>query len=118
MQDGSFREATSSLAGRMAAIAPSCDGVRCSGVTTSPLKRAPRDTMTHLSASAAREELAETVNRVAYGGERVVIERRGKAVAAENKNAWIATPTPRNPMIRKPRSCRKRVSTPSWVDRA
>ena len=38
--------------------------------------------MTHLSASAAREELSETVNRVAYGGERVVIERRGKAVAA------------------------------------
>jgi prevent-host-death family protein len=29
-----------------------------------------------------RGNLAETVNRVAYGGERIVLERRGKGVAA------------------------------------
>jgi len=38
--------------------------------------------MTRLPASKAREQLAEVLNRVAYGGERVVLERRGKGVAA------------------------------------
>jgi antitoxin Phd len=38
--------------------------------------------MTRLSASAVREEFSETLNRVAYGGERIVLERRGKDVAA------------------------------------
>ena len=33
-------------------------------------------------ASALREALAETVNRVAYGKERVTVRRRGKPVAA------------------------------------
>jgi prevent-host-death family protein len=38
--------------------------------------------MTRLSASAVREEFSETLNRVAYKGERIVLERRGKDVAA------------------------------------
>ena len=38
--------------------------------------------MTRVSASKAREELAETLNRVAYGGERIILERRGKNLAA------------------------------------
>lgn len=32
--------------------------------------------------SEAREEFSDTVNRVAYGGERVVLTRHGKRVAA------------------------------------
>ncbi len=32
----------------------------------------------HISVSEAREKFAEIVNRVQYGGERVVIEKRGK----------------------------------------
>ena len=38
--------------------------------------------MTALTVSKAREEFSETVNRVAYVKERVVVERRGKAVVA------------------------------------
>lgn len=38
--------------------------------------------MTRLAVTKAREELAEMINRVAYRGERVVLERRGKNVAA------------------------------------
>ena len=38
--------------------------------------------MTRLSASAVREDFSETLNRVAYKGERIVLERRGKDVAA------------------------------------
>ena len=38
--------------------------------------------MTRLSASTVREEFSETLNRVAYKGERIVLERRGKDVAA------------------------------------
>ncbi len=38
--------------------------------------------MTRLTASAVREEFSETLNRVAYKGERIVLERRGKDVAA------------------------------------
>lgn len=34
------------------------------------------------TAAAARDEFSETLNRVAYGGERVVISRRGKKLAA------------------------------------
>ena len=37
--------------------------------------------MTRLAASAVRENLGDTLNRVAYGGERIVLERHGKAVA-------------------------------------
>jgi prevent-host-death family protein len=35
-----------------------------------------------ITASEARDEFAEVINRVAYGGERVVIRRREKALAA------------------------------------
>jgi prevent-host-death family protein len=38
--------------------------------------------MRRISASDARKEFAEIVNRVAYGKERVVIGRRGKELAA------------------------------------
>jgi prevent-host-death family protein len=38
--------------------------------------------MKQLAASAVRESFAETLNRVAYQGERVVMHRRGKPVAA------------------------------------
>ena len=38
--------------------------------------------MTTLSIAEARNNLAETINRVSYGGERVVFARRGKPVAA------------------------------------
>jgi prevent-host-death family protein len=38
--------------------------------------------MAELSITEARETLAEIVNRVAYQGERVVLHRHGKAVAA------------------------------------
>lgn len=38
--------------------------------------------MTRLTTSAARKDFAETVNKVAYTGERVIVHRRGKDVAA------------------------------------
>ena len=38
--------------------------------------------MTRLAASSLREKLADALNRVAYSGERIVLERRGKDVAA------------------------------------
>lgn len=38
--------------------------------------------MTRVSATEIRDDLANIVNRVAYGGERVVLDRRGKDVAA------------------------------------
>lgn len=38
--------------------------------------------MAALTVSKAREMFAETVNRVAYTKERVMVERRGKAVVA------------------------------------
>ena len=38
--------------------------------------------MTKRSVNELRNDLAETLNRVAYKGERVVVERRGKGVAA------------------------------------
>lgn len=34
------------------------------------------------SASKIREKFAESLNRVIFGGERVILERHGKAVAA------------------------------------
>lgn len=36
----------------------------------------------HISVSEARETFAELVNRAAYGGERVLVARRGKPIAA------------------------------------
>jgi len=38
--------------------------------------------MTRLAASRAREDFSETLNRVAYGGERIVLRRRGRDLAA------------------------------------
>ena len=38
--------------------------------------------MTRVAVSKAREDLADMLNRVAYGHERVLIERRGKNLAA------------------------------------
>jgi prevent-host-death family protein len=35
-----------------------------------------------VGASEAREDFASIINRAAYGGERVIVERRGKALAA------------------------------------
>lgn len=38
--------------------------------------------MTRLAATAVRDAFSETVNRVAYQGERIALERHGKTVAA------------------------------------
>lgn len=38
--------------------------------------------MTRLTISKARETLSDTLNRVAYSGERVLLHRRGKDIAA------------------------------------
>jgi prevent-host-death family protein len=38
--------------------------------------------MTKLSATAARDRFAEILNRAAYKGERIALERHGKTVAA------------------------------------
>ncbi len=38
--------------------------------------------MTRLAASKIREQFADTLNRVAYGKERIVLRRRGKDLAA------------------------------------
>lgn len=38
--------------------------------------------MTRVAASKIRDEISDTLNRVSYQGERVVIERYGKGVAA------------------------------------
>ena len=37
--------------------------------------------MTSMSITAARDDLSEVVNRVAYGGERICLTRHGKEVA-------------------------------------
>ena len=38
--------------------------------------------MARLAASKVREGFSDTINRVAYGRERVILHRRGKEVAA------------------------------------
>ena len=38
--------------------------------------------MTHMATSKVRQDLSDTLNRVAYGRQRVVLERRGKEIAA------------------------------------
>lgn len=38
--------------------------------------------MTRVTASNARDNFSETINRVTYGGERIVIHRRGRELAA------------------------------------
>ena len=40
------------------------------------------DSASPLSAGKARQDFAETVNRVAYGGERIIVHRRGRNLAA------------------------------------
>ncbi len=40
------------------------------------------ETIIEISITEARDRLADALNRVAYGGERVVLQRRGKGVAA------------------------------------
>lgn len=37
--------------------------------------------MTRMGAKELRKEMSDALNRVAYGGERIVVERRGKEVA-------------------------------------
>jgi PHD/YefM family antitoxin component YafN of YafNO toxin-antitoxin module len=39
-------------------------------------------TMTHLTASQLREDMATAINKVAFGGERIVLQRNNKDVAA------------------------------------
>ncbi len=39
-------------------------------------------TVMNVSVSKIRDTLADALNRVAYGGERVILERRGRGVAA------------------------------------
>ena len=38
--------------------------------------------MASMKASEARQDFSDVLNRVAYGGERIILERRGKSVAA------------------------------------
>jgi len=38
--------------------------------------------MTKMSASKIREQFAEALNQVAYGGERIIIHRRNRSLAA------------------------------------
>jgi len=38
--------------------------------------------MTRLPSGKVRQDFSETVNRVAYGGERIVLHRRGRDLAA------------------------------------
>ena len=45
-------------------------------------KRTDGDAMTKLAASTVRDTFAETLNRVAYRGERIVLRRHGKDLAA------------------------------------
>jgi prevent-host-death family protein len=42
----------------------------------------PEFTMTEVSTAEARDRLAELINRATYAGERVILTRRGKALAA------------------------------------
>ena len=47
--------------------------------------------MTRLTASKAREHFADTVNRVVYRGERIVLHRRGKDLVAMVPISDLAT---------------------------
>ena len=38
--------------------------------------------MTKLASGKVRQDLSDTINRVAYGGERIVLHRRGQDIAA------------------------------------
>jgi prevent-host-death family protein len=41
-----------------------------------------KETMATLDAAEARDKFADTINRAAYGKERVIVKRRGKPIAA------------------------------------
>jgi len=45
--------------------------------------------MTRLTSSKARLDFADILNRVAYGGERIVLQRRGNDVARHHPDAGI-----------------------------
>ena len=45
-------------------------------------KTGEKDMANQVNIVEVRAKLADTINRVAYGGERVVLERRGQGVAA------------------------------------
>jgi len=47
--------------------------------------------MARLTASKAREHFADTINRVAYRGERIVLYRRGKSLVAVVPISDLAT---------------------------
>lgn len=47
-----------------------------------PDRQASADASATMQAAEARERFAEALNRVAFGGERIVMERRGKRLAA------------------------------------
>ena len=47
--------------------------------------------MSKLAATALRNNIAETLNRVAYQGERIELERHGKTVAALVSKEDLAT---------------------------
>jgi prevent-host-death family protein len=38
--------------------------------------------MTHIAGSKVRQDLSDTLNRVAYGRQRIILERRRKEIAA------------------------------------
>jgi len=62
--------------------------------------------MEDLSISEARDSLAEIVNRVAYRGERVILRRHGKPVAA----LVSATDLERLSALEKPKRARRAPS--------
>ena|ERR1041384_7306658 len=45
-------------------------------------KKSSAEERVHMTVSEARDDFAETISRVAYKGERIVIDRHGKDVAA------------------------------------
>lgn len=80
--------------------------------------------MKKIEATQARQEFSETVNRVAYGGDRIVVKRRGKALAAivpiadidlikeceEQKAAKAKAVKARSRVGKKSRTAKKRVA--------
>ena len=69
----------------LAAVKSSASGVRGkSGLVQNVrnVRIVGRDSLTRLAATAVRDSFSETVNRVAYQGERIALERHGKTVAA------------------------------------
>ena len=81
-------------------------------------------TMKKIEATQARQEFSETVNRVAYGGDRIVVKRRGRALAAlvpmadidlieeceQEKAAKAKAVKARTRAGKKPRAAKKRIA--------